>query len=224
MKLQNLSIIFIVIMVPIILIVSYYLSLQKLTLTQQISYDKKLLESTKEAIEAFEINTTEWNSTYSNLSDSKRRDVMASINTFITSMSNSLGMGGVAKENILSYIPAIAFTLYDGYYIYSPSYIPPIKTDANGMAMYKTNDDGTKDLLYDNGTTEGTINLDDLTADDYKYEHTLTTYLPYSKKYSWGTDNNIIIDYTLDNYIRVYGTLNRKCSKKIRKFSTYYFV
>ena len=65
MKLQNLSVIFIVIIIPIILIVSYYISLQVDTINMQTAYNTKLLESTKEAIEAFEINTVEWNDAYS---------------------------------------------------------------------------------------------------------------------------------------------------------------
>jgi len=192
MKLQNLSIIFIIIMLPIILVVSYYLNLQKSTLSMQLSYDQKLLESTKEAIEAFEVNTTEWNEVYSNLSDSKRRDVMASINTFITSLSSNLGISGVAKENLLSYVPAIAFTLYDGYYVYAPAYTPAVETDADGIAQYDT--DGN--LLYK--TASGTTT--DVNSAQKEYKHTLTTYLPYSKQYG-----DIIVDYTLDNYIKVYG-------------------
>jgi len=214
MKLQNLSIIFIIIMLPIILVVSYYLSLQKSTLSMQMSYDQKLLESTKEAIEAFEVNTTEWNEVYSNLSDSKRRDVTASINTFITSLSNNLGISGVAKESLLSHIPAVAFTLYDGYYVYAPTYTPVVaiytKEDVEkesdtikkeeiegkiGQAKY----DSAGNLLYEKLTGSGTTTK--VSEAKTEYKHTLTTHLPYSKKYG-----NMIVEYTLDNYVKVYGT------------------
>lgn len=208
MKLQNLSIIFIIIMLPIILVVSYYLNLQKSTLSMQMSYDQKLLESTKEAIEAFEVNTTEWNEVYSNLSDSKRRDVTASINTFITSLSNNLGISGVAKENLLSYIPAIAFTLYDGYYVYAPTYTPVVATKEDGTAQY---DNATGNLLYKKETGSGTT--DAVSAAKTEYKHTLTTHLPYSKRYTWGA-NSVVIEYTLDNYIKVYGKIDGKVVEK----------
>ena len=131
MKLQNLSVIFIIIAIPLILIISYYISLQIDTVNMQTSYNTKLLESTKEAIEAFEINTVEWNEAYSETADSKRRDIMASINTFTTSFANNLGIGGAIKEDILAYIPAIAYTLYDGYYTYSPAHTSEVINNAN---------------------------------------------------------------------------------------------
>ncbi len=204
MKLQNLAIIFIVILIPIILIVSYYLNLQKSTLSLQTSYDQKLVESAKEAIQAFEINTTEWNSIYSNLSDSKRRDVMASINTFISSLSSNLGMGGTATENLLSYIPAIAFTLYDGYYVYAPAYTPIVVTNEDGIVEeidnlkyeYDEEEGEAGDKEHDGTTTK-------VRSAKKEYKHTLTTYLPYSKKYG-----DIVVDYTLDNYIKVYGNVD----------------
>jgi len=218
MKLSNLSIIFVIIMLPIILVVSYYFSLQKSTLAMQNSYDQKLTESTKEAINAFEINTTEWNSTYSSLLDSKRRNVMASINTFITSLSNNLGISGTAKENILSYIPAIAFTLYDGYYVYAPAYTPLLYedddgiriTDDSGNLKYIANETATGTTTEEDGTVT-TTNVDDA---ETTYEHTLTTYLPYSRKYTWGTNSSVVIEYTLDNYIKVYGTIDGKTVEK----------
>ena len=39
---------------------------------------------------------------------------MSSVNVFITSMSNKLGIAGSAKENILNYMPALVFTMFDG--------------------------------------------------------------------------------------------------------------
>ena len=217
MKLQSLSIIFIVIMIPIILVVSYYLNLQKSTLSMQISYDQKLIESSKEAIEAFEVNTTEWNETYSKLSDSKRRDVMASINTFITSLSNNLGISGAAKENILSYIPAIAFTLYDGYYVYAPTYTPVVETDSGGIAQY--DESGNLKYKTESGTTT------DVNSAKTEYKHTLTTYLPYSKRYDRKTvsHHNIIVNYTLDNYVKIYtiGTTVREKAGNLVYFSEF---
>ena len=65
MKIQYLAIIFIIIILPIILITSYYIQTQIEVVNLQTSYNTKLSVSTKQAIEAFEINTVEWNSKYS---------------------------------------------------------------------------------------------------------------------------------------------------------------
>lgn len=174
MKLSSLSVIFIVIAIPIILVVSYYISLQVDTINMQSAYNTKLLDATKEAVDSFEINTAEWNDAYSNLGDSKRRDVMASINTFINSFANNIGLSGSSKDSILPYIPAMAFTLYDGYYIYSPSETKIALKNSNGVTVtmteklgndknliseytYKKEDEG-KVLYYcsENATPEGT--------------------------------------------------------------------
>ncbi|MDO5555302.1 MAG: hypothetical protein Q4G09_01190, partial [Clostridia bacterium] len=142
MKLQGLTVIFIIIALPIILVLSYYISLQIDTINMQAVYNRKLLDSTKEAIEAFEINTVEWNEAFSTVADSKRRDIMASINTFTTSFANNIGIAGSSKEQLLTYIPAIAYTLYDGYYIYSPTETATVIKDKNGTAVYLDQDNG----------------------------------------------------------------------------------
>lgn len=188
MKLSNLTLIFIIIIIPIILVVSYYMSLQIDTINMQTSYNTKLLQATKEAIESFEINTVEWNDAYSETADSKRRDIMASINTFTTSFANSIGVGGASKETILAYVPAIAYTLYDGYYIYSPTETKKVAKDEKGLAMFKENGD----IDYADGTD---------------YSHILKPYTAYSARYKTG-DTNIVVNYTLDNYITIYGKVN----------------
>ena len=119
MKLQNLTVIFVIIMIPIILVTSYYIQLQIDTVTMQTDYKTKLIKAAKDSIEAFEINSVQWNSEYSSTTDSKRRNINASVNTFITSFANALGIGGTSKEYMINYIPAILYTMYDGYYIYS---------------------------------------------------------------------------------------------------------
>ena len=135
MKLSNLSVIFIVVAIPLVLLLSYYISLQRDTINLQTEYNTKLLESTKEAIEAFEINTVEWNEAYSETEDSKRRDILAAINTFTTSLANNLGVSGTSKEFLLTNIPAVAFTLYDGLYIYTPSRVKTTVMDENGVTV-----------------------------------------------------------------------------------------
>ena len=232
MKLHNLSVIFVIIAIPLILITSYYISLQIDTINMQTAYNTKLLDSTKEAIDAFEINTVEWNANYSETADSKRRDVMASINTFINSFANNLGVTGTSRESIMAYMPAIAYTLYDGYYIYSPANTKVAIKDDNGVGVVMTeklcNDgiiklnSGYKEeyegkLLYEVATghqADGTYNETKFTLDQEKaateYKHILKPFAMYSEKVGdW------VINYTLDNYITIYGNVeNQKTEGK----------
>lgn len=226
MKLHNLSVIFVVIAIPLILITSYYISLQIDTINMQTAYDAKLLDSTKEAIDAFEINTVQWNSAYSDTADSKRRDVMASINTFINSFANNAGVGGTSKEYIMAYMPAIAYTLYDGYYIYSPANEQLALKDDNGVGIVMTeklwdsNGDDFSGYIYDetdegkllyqvanggvanDGTYMGipfTLNQENAATE---YKHILKPFAMYTEKI-----NDWVINYTLDNYITIYGNI-----------------
>ena len=187
MKLQNMTVIFIIIMIPIIIVTSYYIGLQIKTITMQKDYTVKLQTAAKDSIQALEINTVEWNSASSNLADSKRRDVLAAINTFTTSLANNMGIGGAGKGRIQTYIPAIVYTMYDGYYIYSASLTQDQDTTKDGLTQFEN--DGT---IKSNGTS---------------YQYILKPYSPYSARYVSG-NTDITVNYTLDNYIRVYGTVN----------------
>lgn len=201
MKLQNMTVIFIIIMIPIIIVTSYYIGLQIKTITMQKDYTVKLQTAAKDSIQALEINTVEWNSASSNLADSKRRDVLASINTFTTSLANGMGIGGAGKGRIQTYIPAIVYTMYDGYYIYSASLVKNQETDNNGLTQFEKDTSGkdTGNIKYN---TEGT-----------SYQYILKPYSPYSARYVSG-NTDITVNYTLDNYIRVYGTVNGKYQAK----------
>ncbi len=118
MKLQNLAVIFAIIVVPMTLILSAYIGIQIDTQSLQKNYDTKLLDATHDSVVAFQLNSL--NNDYSTNADSLRRDVEASINTFFTSLATNLGTPGASTSYILQYVPAVVFTLYDGYYIYSP--------------------------------------------------------------------------------------------------------
>lgn len=194
MKLQNMTVIFIIIMIPIILVVSYYIGLQINTITMQKNYTVKLQTAAKDSIQALEINTVEWNSASSNLADSKRRDVLAAINTFTTSLANGMGIGGAGKGRIQTYIPAIVYTMYDGYYIYSASLMKDQNTTTEGLTQF--DDDGT---IKSKGTPS--------------YQYILKPYSPYSARYANG-NVDVTVNYTLDNYIRVYGTVNGEYQTK----------
>lgn len=184
MKLQNMTVIFIIIIIPIILVISYYIGLEIKTVATQNSYNTKLQTATNDSIQALEINTVEWNSEYSKLADSRRRDVLAAINTFTTSLANSMGMSGASKEMMQTYVPAIAYTMYDGYYIYSTSLVQEQDLDENGRTKFN-----------EAGELEYTGNQ--------SYNYVLKPYNAYSARYTSG-GIDITVNYTLDNYIKIY--------------------
>lgn len=237
MKLQNLSIIFLVIVIPLIMILSYYLSLQQDTLKLQAEYDIKLGEATNEGIKAFEINTVDWSEWISDKNRlTEREDASAAINTFINSLSNKLNMSGTAKEYMVSYIPAVAVTMYDGYYIYAPNYLPITIEDNKGVQLYY---DAEKDILtidskngtnlpiytpkagassiktktytyINNNDDEVTKNISfvtDIDEAETEYKHILSNQIAYVEKYSNSSNTNVVVNYTLDNRIYVYGTV-----------------
>ena len=241
MKLQNLSIIFLVIAIPLILILSYYLNLQQDTLELQAQYDLKLAEATKEGIKAFEVNTVDWTEWTNNQTNvTRRNNAMATINTFLTSLSNNLNISGTAKEYITNYIPASAVTMYDGYYVYAPTYVPipwetpegvqlyydeadDILTDdsENGanLPAYKAGATATdfKERVYKYTNSAGTVItttytvkfVTDIEQAETEYKHMLSNQIAYSARYSkTHPATNVIVNYTLDNRIYVYGTIN----------------
>lgn len=182
MKLQNMIVIFSIIVIPITLILSAYIGVQIDTSMMVQQYDTKLMDATHDAIVAFELNT--FHNVYSTNADSIRRDIKAAINTFSTSLATSFGMQGLNANSIMSYIPALVFTLYDGYYIYSPH-------EYNYEIM---NLDGA-----------GNQRIEQKTG----YEHILKPYVHYTARYKT-SENDIVVNYSLDNYITIYGKLGNK--------------
>lgn len=120
MKLQHLAIIFIIIIVPISLVLSSYINNQIQTIGNQTSYNSNLINATYDGIKAFQLNTT--NNSYSTIGNSKIRDIEAAISTFFASLSTNFKSKGYSEDDMRQHVPAILFTLYDGYYIYSNYY------------------------------------------------------------------------------------------------------
>ena len=176
MKLQYLAVIFVIIILPISMVMSSYIQNQIDTITLQTLYKTKLDNSTYDALKAFQINSV--NNKYSSISNSKIRDIEASINTFYNSMKTSMVS---SKEDVQTFIPAILFTLYDGYYIYS-SY-------DNIVSVEKNEDETVKEIT---------------TKNDKNYQYGLRPYIYYSCKYKLN-GRTIIVNYTLDNEITIYG-------------------
>lgn len=118
MKVQDLAVIFIIIILPISLVIATYSQYQIQTVNTQTLYDSKLTSATYDAIRAFQINTT--TSATSELTNSKMRDLEASVSTFRNSIKSTFTLAGYSEEALDRYIPALVYTLYDGFYIYSP--------------------------------------------------------------------------------------------------------
>lgn len=245
MNLQTMTIIFVIIFLPIILISTYYIQMEVDTIRLQSSYDTKLIDATTDALSAFEINTA--NEDLSSVSDSLRSIIEASNNVFTTTLATNLGMSSATKSKILPYIPAVVYTLYDGYYIYAPTQTPKVVTDPDGVYV-RVGDPGVKSIMgkteeyaYDyNAVEAGTATSEGVSAggvvdsnygkilyytsstttgssvrcttnpnNDSAYfstKYILKSFVPYSMRYT-GTNYDITINYTLDNFITVSGTI-----------------
>lgn len=147
MKLQNLTIIFIIIIIPVILLLSLYISTGIKTIKYQSLYDEGLLNATHDAIYAFELNTT--NDIYSNNAETKRNILKSSIKMFEKSLSNTCNISEYNTAEIERYIPAIVFGMYDGFYMYAPSGVYNSDTD---KTEYKHN---LRNYVYYSETLEG---------------------------------------------------------------------
>lgn len=119
-KLQHLAVIFAIIIIPLSLILGYYVRSEIDTLKLQASYDESLISATYDAIKAYQINTSK--NEYSDIKTSEKRDVEAAKETFMNSFATGLGVGGYGENAIKPYVPAILFTLNSSYYIYAPTY------------------------------------------------------------------------------------------------------
>ena len=139
MKLQHVTVMFIIIFMPILMVTSYFISLQVETIKLESSYDEKLLKATHDAMTSFELNTA--NEDLSSVADSLRSIIDASNNIFFNTLCTNMGVSNASKSFVQPFIPAILYTLYDGYYIYSPTNTPEICTDKYGRTI-RTSDFG----------------------------------------------------------------------------------
>ena len=222
MKLQSIAIVFTIIILPMVIILTYYIQMQVDTIALQASYDSKLFDATHDAMSAFEINTA--NEDLSAVSDSLRSIIEATNSIFFNTLATNFGMSNASQFNLEPYVPAILYTLYDGYYIYSPTEQPIIIK--HGYTYEARGDSATEiaDTSYegtDNGqpvlNSEG--NLQYLKKDGsftsnildpdivYREENLLKSYMPYSARYVTG-NIDVTINYTLDNYLNIVGNVN----------------
>lgn len=200
MRIQDLAIIFIIIILPISIVLGAYTQMQISTVSVQTEYDMKLIAATNDAIKAFQINTA--NSSTSDIANSKIRDIEASVSTFKASIKSVFGLNGYSEEEMNEYIPALVYTMYDGFYIYSrfnnQNYLYEIEKDDNGNEKYVLDNNGNKNPLNKNG--ENIFGL--------------KPYISYSARYNPSSDLDIIITYSLDNYISIKGTVKADGEKQ----------
>lgn len=187
MKIQELAIIFIIIILPISLVLSVYTQNQVQTINTQTLYDNRLTSATYDAMRAYQLNAA--NSTTSDMSNSKTRDIEASVSAFRNSIMTAFELNGFTANELNSYIPALVYTMYDGLYIYSPySNIAEVNTDANADEEVKIKTEGQK-------------------------EYGLKPYISYSCRYK--TNNiDVVITYSLDNHIAVKGMIGNEYVNK----------
>lgn len=180
MKIQSLGILFVLIILPITILLTEYSQAQLTTLTLESKYDAALITATYDALKAFQINT--FNDAHSDIVDSKISSIEASANAFYNSIESGLAMRGYDKEDIQLYTPALVYTMYDGYYIYSPY----------------TN-------VADVNTTNQTV---DINLSSGKIDYGFKPYVYYSCRYAPNTNSDFVITYSLDNYISIVGMIN----------------
>lgn len=179
MKLQSLSIIFIIIIMPISIVLSEYVNNKIQTEQTELLYNTRLLNSTYDAIKAYQLNTV--NNAFGDVTNQKVKDIESAAKTFYNSLTSSFNYTGYKSEVMKEYVPALVYTMYDGYYTYSP------------FTNTLTNvEDSKYDTTY---SQEG------------KNQEGLKPYVYYACRYVIGTTTDVTIIYTLDNYITVQGKI-----------------
>ena len=201
MKLQQLSVIFILIILPIAIVIETYVNNLIDVSNKQKNYNAILYNSTYDAVRAYQINTL--NNSFASVNTSRDRDINASVNSFFTSLASGFSSSGYTKNDLKDYIPAMLFTLYDGYFVYGP-YENSAKI-SGGKAIYN----------------------DEKNQYNRQIEYGVKPYTYYSCEYADGANNqngtyDIIVNYTLDNYISVSGWYTKNNTKQYITKAGYY--
>lgn len=191
MKIQSLAIIFIIIILPISLILSSYTKSRVETISFQSQYDSKLNDATHDALKAYQLNS--FSSDTADYTNSKIRDIKGSVNTFFNSMSTNFATLGYTKSTLQNYVPALVYTMYDGYYIYSP-YNNTWDDEVTDKVRKEAEEIKINDPDYEQAFTNG------------ERLYGLKPYVYYSCRYiKDGID--VVITYSLDNYIQIQGKI-----------------
>ena len=195
MKIQNLAVLFIVLILPISLVLATYTKTRVETISLQTKYDTKLNDATHDALKAYQVNSfTNDTSGYVN---SKMRDIEASVNTFFNSMATNFSSLGYTKETLQNYVPALVYTMYDGYYIYAPFRNIWYKDPSKDIIQKEMDEQIGKQENYNNG----------------EMIYGLKPYVYYSCRYKKG-NIDVVITYSLDNYIQIQGKIGDETVSK----------
>ena len=225
MKVDGLGVVLAIILLPIILVVTYYVQMQVDTIATENAYNTKLLDATYDAMSAFEINTA--NEDLSSNADSMRSIILASNNVFFNTLATNFGVSNANKETLRPYIPAILYTMYDGYYIYSPTVTPKVAekkeevpddengdtfTTTSGFISFGEEYNGKKydgeevsvdeseqavygDVIYEQENGDYTVNRDHAKKDK---DYILKSYVQYSGRYEYPDKVKPTIDVTIN--------------------------
>lgn len=216
MKLQNLCIIFVVIVLPISIILTAYTKNRVETINIQAQYDSKLNDATHDALKAYQINS--YSNETSDLTNAKINDIKASVNTFFNSLSSNFSSLGYTKSSIQDYVPALVYTMYDGYYIYS-KYTNTWDNDTIQMVQDQESEIiAEEEAQY--GVGASTYVPDFVNGEDL---YGLKPYVYYSCRYKVGTETDVVITYSLDNYIQIQGRV-RMLDGTIKTVSRYGYL
>ena len=207
MKIQSLAIIFVILILPISLVLTSYTQSRVETLNLQAEYDSKLNDATFDAVKAYQINSFDTAISNDN-ANSKIRDIEASIETFFNSISSNFSNLGYTKTTLQNFIPALVYTMYDGYYIYSPY----TNTWWNETANNDIKNEMQEQIPYENVSGQD-IQPETRTYANQQRLFGLKPYVYYSARYKNG-HTDIVITYSLDNYIQIQGEIDGKLISK----------
>lgn len=180
MKIENLTIIFTVIIIPIAIVLSLYINNRIEAQKLELTYNKRLFTATQDAVNAYQSNTDD--DAFADVTNAKISDIESSINIFLTSLASNFNFIGTKADTLKEYVPAVVFTLYDGYYVYSPF--------SNTLTEVNSYD---HDFSDDNDIIKG-----------------LKPYVYYTCRYTPNSNSDFFITYTLDNYITIQGKINNQ--------------
>ncbi len=204
MRIQNLAVIFVIIVLPMTLVLQAYIRNLTGVTNIEARYNEILMSSTYDAVRAYQMNTI--NNDYSGVNTSRQRDIKASVNSFFNSLATGLHKSGSTKAALNEYVPALLFNLYDGFYVYGPyNNVASVITDNNGDGVQ----DGEGVPKPDSGDNKVPyFNNNVLNTDNTMYGVKPFTYYSCEYKGTVGAKTyDITINYTLDNYIAVSGSI-----------------
>lgn len=230
MRFQSFAIIFVAIILPISMVLSYYIEARSETINRETEYQSRLNNATYAAVSAYQMNSL---NTGRVAGESNYAYVDASINTFFTTLATSMQQSNASKSTFRNYIPAILFTTYDGYYIYSPykAAVAAVNIEDGQNILTKQNEviyikasstlstyrvsKATAEYLKGQKTiasTDPNFTVDiDKAKMDYSYK--LKPFIYYSARYK-GSNYDFVASYSLDNFMSISGKVGTDAFSK----------